>query len=97
MVACYYVLAYLGFAMPYVVNVLNAPLGKPGTFALLAVAAATLAALSCLRGSRIARAGRAGRSPATAAGRTGPPPPAAAPHRTRQPEVRTAVRPRSGA
>ena len=57
-VACYYVLAYLGFAMPYVVDVLNAPLGKPGTFAVLAAVAATLAALSCLHGSRAATSRR---------------------------------------
>jgi hypothetical protein len=78
-VACYYVLAYLGFAMPYVVNVLNVPLGKPGSFALLGAVAATLAGLSWLRGSRIARASQAG-LPAR-----------------RLPDVRTAVRPRSGA
>jgi MFS family permease len=41
-VACYYVLAYLGFAVPYVVNGLNAPLGQPGTLAVLAAASALL-------------------------------------------------------
>ncbi|TVZ03444.1 MFS transporter [Trebonia kvetii] len=89
-VACYYVLAYLGFAMPYVADVLNAPLGKPGTFALLAAAAVILAGLSWLRGSRIARAGQA----AVKADRTTW---AAAARRGGRPEVRTAARPRSGA
>lgn len=89
-VACYYVLAYLGFAMPYVVDVLNAPLGKPGTFALLFAAAALLAALSWLRGSRIARTSRA-------AGQADRPTWAAVFDRGTRPEVRTAVRPRSGA
>jgi hypothetical protein len=81
-VACYYVLAYLGFAMPYLVDGLNAPFGKPGTFAVLAVAAALLAGLSWLRGTRIARDGRASQAGLPA---------------RRLPEVRTAVRPRSGA
>ena len=87
-VACYYVLAYVGFAMPYVVDALNAPLGKPGTFAALAAAAAVLAAAIWLRGSRIDRAGidRAGRATW-----------AAAPHRDAPAGVRTEARPRSGA
>jgi len=93
-VACYYVLAYLGFAMPYVVDVLNAPLGKPGTFALLAAAAVVLAGLSWLRGSRIARAGQAAvkadRTTWAAAARRGGRPEV-------RPEIRTAARPRSGA
>jgi MFS family permease len=42
-VACYYVLAYLGFAMPYAVDALNGPLGHAGTFAALAGGAAALA------------------------------------------------------
>jgi hypothetical protein len=42
--ACYYVLAYLGFAAPYAVDALNAALGRPGTFAALAGGAAALAA-----------------------------------------------------
>jgi MFS family permease len=44
MLACYYVLAYLGFAAPYAVDALNAALGRPGTFAALAGGAAALAA-----------------------------------------------------
>ena len=43
--ACYYVLAYLGFSAPYAVDGLNEVFGKPGTFAVLAVAAAVLAGL----------------------------------------------------
>jgi MFS family permease len=44
MLACYYVLAYLGFAAPYAVDALNTALGRPGTFAALAGGAAALAA-----------------------------------------------------
>ena len=47
--AVYYVLAYLGFAAPAGVDGLNALLGKPGTFAVLAGAAAVLAVLMWLR------------------------------------------------
>jgi len=47
--AVYYVLAYLGFAAPDGVDGLNALLGKPGTFAVLAGAAAVLAVLMWLR------------------------------------------------
>jgi len=43
--SCYYVLAYLGFAAPYAVDGLNEVFGKPGTFAVLAVAAAVLTGL----------------------------------------------------
>jgi len=43
--AAYYVLAYLGFAAPYAVDGLNAALGKPGTFAVLAGVATVLAGL----------------------------------------------------
>jgi hypothetical protein len=89
-VASYYALAYLGFAMPYVVDVLNAPLGKPGTFALLAATAALLAVLSWLRGSRIALTSQA-------AGQADRPAWAAVFDRGAAPQVRTAVRPRSGA
>jgi hypothetical protein len=79
--AGYYVLAYLGFAMPYVVDTANAPLGKPGSFALLAAVAALLACLSLLRGSRAARTGRPAMESAVG---TGAPP-----------RVRTAAPPRS--
>jgi MFS family permease len=50
--AAYYVLAYLGFAAPYAVDVLNAALGKPGTFAALAGVAAALAGLMWVRAAR---------------------------------------------
>jgi hypothetical protein len=43
--SCYYVLAYLGFSAPYAVAGLNQVFGKPGTFAVLAVAAAALTGL----------------------------------------------------
>jgi MFS family permease len=54
-VACYYVLAYLGFAAPYAVAGLNASLGQAGTFTALTGAAALLTAWMCvpaLRGKR---------------------------------------------
>jgi MFS family permease len=47
--AAYYVLAYLGFAAPYAVDGLNAGLGKPGTFAVLAGVAAVLTGLMWVR------------------------------------------------
>ena len=50
--AAYYVLAYLGFAAPYAVDGLNAGLGKPGTFAVLAGVAAVLAGLTWARAPR---------------------------------------------
>ena len=43
--SCYYVLAYLGFSAPYAMTGLNEVFGKPGTFAVLAVAAAVLTGL----------------------------------------------------
>jgi hypothetical protein len=43
--SCYYVLAYLGFSVPYVMTGLNQVFGKPGTFAVLAVAAAVFTGL----------------------------------------------------
>jgi hypothetical protein len=50
--ACYYVLAYLGFAAPYGVDGLNAVFGKAGAFAVLAGAAALLTGLLGLRAAR---------------------------------------------
>ncbi len=41
--AVYYVLAYLGFGAPYAMDGLNAVLGRPGAFALMAGLAAALA------------------------------------------------------
>ncbi|HEX8006073.1 MAG TPA: hypothetical protein VF482_06550 [Trebonia sp.] len=51
-VACYYVLAYLGFAAPYAVDALNGPLGRGGTFAALAGGAAALAGWMGVRAVR---------------------------------------------
>jgi hypothetical protein len=51
--AAYYVLAYLGFAAPYAADGLNAAIGKPGTFAVLAAVAAVLTGLMCLRAARV--------------------------------------------
>jgi len=51
-VACYYVLTYLGFAVPYVVDALNGPLGRPGTFVALTGAAAVLTAWTGLQAAR---------------------------------------------
>jgi hypothetical protein len=59
--AAYYVLAYLGFAAPYAVDGLNAVLGKPGTFAVLAGVAAVLAGLTWARAARSAPTAGAGR------------------------------------
>jgi hypothetical protein len=57
-VACYYVIAYLGFGAPYLVQALNAAFGRQGTFAALACASVALA------GWMGAHAVRAGREPA---------------------------------
>jgi predicted MFS family arabinose efflux permease len=51
-VACYYVLTYLGFGVPYVVDALNGPLGRPGTFAALTGGAAVLTAWTGLQAAR---------------------------------------------
>jgi hypothetical protein len=69
-IAAYYVLAYLGFAAPYGVDVLNAGLGKPGTFAVLAGAAAVLTGLMRLRAARV-RAAQPSRSDRTDAAYSG--------------------------
>ena len=50
--SCYYVLAYLGFSAPYVMDGLNEVFGKPGTFAVLAVAAAALTGLLAVGAAR---------------------------------------------
>jgi hypothetical protein len=42
-IACYYVLAYLGFAVPYLVDGLGAVAGRPGAFGLLTAIIAVLA------------------------------------------------------
>ena len=50
--SCYYVLAYLGFSAPYAMDGLNEVVGKPGTFAVLAVAAAALTGLLAVGAAR---------------------------------------------
>jgi Major Facilitator Superfamily len=50
--SCYYVLAYLGFSVPYAMTGLNEVFGKPGTFAVLAVAAAVLTGLLAIGAAR---------------------------------------------
>jgi hypothetical protein len=50
--SCYYVLAYLGFCAPYAMDGLNEVFGKPGTFAVLAVAAAVLTGLLAVGSAR---------------------------------------------
>ena len=50
--SCYYVLAYLGFSAPYMVDGLNEVFGKPGTFAVLAVVAAVLTGLLAIGAAR---------------------------------------------
>jgi Major Facilitator Superfamily len=56
--ACYYVLAYLGFAVPYAVAALNVALGRPGTFVALAGATAALTAWMGLQAARARSASR---------------------------------------
>ena len=56
--ACYYVLAYLGFGAPYGVDVLDAVFGEAAAFAVLAGAAAMLTGLMALRAVRVRPAGR---------------------------------------
>jgi len=50
--SCYYVLAYLGFSVPYAMTGLNEVFGKPGTFAVLAVVAAVLTGLLAIGAAR---------------------------------------------
>jgi Major Facilitator Superfamily len=50
--SCYYVLAYLGFSVPYAMTGLNEVFGQPGTFAVLAVAAAVLTGLLAIGAAR---------------------------------------------
>ena len=55
--ACYYALAYLGFAAPYLVEGLGAVTGKVGAFGVLAGVAASLAAWTAGYAVRLSRAG----------------------------------------
>jgi MFS family permease len=56
-VACFYALTYLGFGAPYLVDGLNGPLGRTGTFAVLAIVAAVSAVWTAFytarQGSRV--------------------------------------------
>jgi hypothetical protein len=51
-VACFYALTYLGFAVPYLVDGLNGLLGRTGTFTALAVVAAVSAIWTALYTAR---------------------------------------------
>jgi MFS family permease len=57
-VACYYVLAYLGFAAPYAVDGLTAAFGRAGTFTVLAGGAALLAGWMWVQAARVHAASR---------------------------------------
>jgi hypothetical protein len=57
--ACYYALAYLGFAAPYLVEGLGAVAGRAGAFGVLAGVAAVLAAWTAGYAVRLSRAGTA--------------------------------------
>jgi hypothetical protein len=64
--AAYYGIAYLGFGAPYAVDGLNALLGRPGAFALIAAVAAVLAVAAWRRDANARatrRADAAGTSP----------------------------------
>jgi hypothetical protein len=58
-VACYYALAYLGFAAPYLAAGLGALSGQAGAFAVLAAIAAVLTVWTVGYGIRLGRADRA--------------------------------------
>jgi len=71
-VACYYALAYLGFAAPYLAAGLGAVSGQAGAFAILAGIALVIAAGTAGYGLRQARADRASEPPVLCqAGTTG--------------------------
>jgi hypothetical protein len=50
-IACYYILAYLGFAAPYVAEGLNTVLGRPGAFGALGGLTAAAAAVIAVSGA----------------------------------------------
>jgi hypothetical protein len=52
-VACFYALTYLGFAIPYLVDGLNGLLGRTGTFTALAIVAAASAVWTLLYTARM--------------------------------------------
>src|SRR6201994_846896 len=68
-VACFYALTYLGFGAPYLVDGLNGPFGRTGTFTVLAVVAAVSAAWTFLytarRGARVPAQAQALTSPSS--------------------------------
>jgi MFS family permease len=70
-VACYYVLAYLGFAAPYAADALNGVLGQAGTFTALAGGSAALAGWMSVQAAR-ARTASSGSSGTTAASSPAP-------------------------
>ena len=51
--ACFYALTYLGFAVPYLVDALNGPLSRDGTFTALAIVAAVSAVWTALYTARM--------------------------------------------
>jgi MFS family permease len=57
-VACYYTLAYLGFAVPYLADGLGAAFGKAGAFGVLAATAIVLAAWTAGYAVRLGPVGR---------------------------------------
>jgi hypothetical protein len=56
-IACYYALAYLGFAAPYLVAGLGAAAGQAGAFGILAAVATVVAVWTAAYGLRPSRAG----------------------------------------
>ena len=61
MIACYYALAYLGFAAPYLVDGLGALAGKTGAFVALTAIIAGLALWTAGYAASLRRAGRDGK------------------------------------
>jgi predicted MFS family arabinose efflux permease len=56
-VACYYVVAYLGFAAPYLAAGLGAVAGQPGAFGILAATAFVIAGWTAWFAARLSRTG----------------------------------------
>jgi len=71
-VACYYALASLGFAAPYLADGLDAVSGKAGAFAVLAGIAVLVAAWTAGYALRLGRAERTAAAEARTRGRHGP-------------------------
>jgi MFS family permease len=68
-VACYYVVAYLGFAAPYLAAGLGAIAGQPGAFGILAATAFVIAAWTAWFATRLDHAGPASPIPGRRPGR----------------------------